>query len=545
MNDIQIYFNEHYPGVQELNSEELNWIQSQEDKARAIQLVLQARQNNNYKKQYEKNNNYWHWFKGRKERRKAALDNGTSFGNAVLNTAAPTAALTGLVLNPFGTIGAITLGGAATLSGDAAINAATDGKYVSIPGLIQDITGASRFTSELVNPLMLLGGKYGYKGGTAIGSKLFNGFHLPVGYDHVDGWYRRKPHSKAQDFTLGPQSIGANPSFKNLGTTVAKVLPYSERRAKAMAVPTVIEPSDKVYITPVSKRLFMPRYNWYQGKQNIDLKAELDKSIQNGLKNTQWYAKLKEQFGERYADAVVANFEENPDALSNFMFQNDQTNASREIWRYAHGRHILDLLLHGQTGADVKVAGSAAVMNEGSIQRPSAAFHDLDFYFYPKSPISKQIVRDHPKYRINQQDLIQADIQNFPIDLFTNVQPGFNPKSSLGIYPQGFVSSEVPLSYKKRWLRPKDEQDLQTFQFWGPNNPVIDPSTGKTKFSPLSFGPVLITEEGLPVIDYISLFPGSGTQLPAMMNWKGQFRNPLSTNLGLDEFKYKFGGKIK
>ena len=544
MNDIQIYFNEHYPGLQELNPEELNWIQSQEDKDRAIQLVLQARQNNNYKKQYEKNNNYWHWFKGRKERRKAALDNGTSFGNAVLNTAAPTTALTGLVLNPFGTIGAITLGGAATLAGDAAINSAADGKYASIPGLIQDITGASRFTSELANPLMLLGGKYGYKGGTNIGSKLFNGFHLPVGYDHVDGWYKRKSSPKEQGFTSLTQSIGTNPGFKKLGTTVAEALPYSTRRAR-MATPTVIESSGQVYTTPVSSELFTPNYNWYQGKQNIDLKAELNKSIQKGLKNTQWYAKLKEQFGERYVNAVVANFEANPDALANFMFQDNQTKATREIWRYAHGRHILDLLLHGQTDAKMEVAGSAAVMNEGSIQRPSASFHDLDFYFYPQSQTSKQIVSSQSRYRTGQPDLIQTDVQNFPIDLFTNVQPGFNPLSSLGIYPQVFVSSEVPLSYKKRWLRPKDEQDLQTFQFWGPNNPVINPSTGNTKFSPLSFGPVLITEEGLPAINYISLFPGSNTKLPAMMNWKGQLRNPLSTNLGLDEFKYKFGGKIK
>jgi hypothetical protein len=84
------------------------------------------------------------------------------------------------------------------------------------------------------------------------------------------------------------------------------------------------------------------------------------------------------------------------------------------------------------------------------------------------------------------------------------------------------------MSFKRAWRRPKDVKDLQSFERWGYNNPVIDLRTGRTKFSPLSFEDGLLTTEGLPVISNVSLYPGSRYSVPAMMNWKGEFRNPLS-----------------
>jgi hypothetical protein len=210
--ELQKYYQSKYPHKDALNQEELDWISSQEDIDWAIDNVLQARQNKNTEEQHERNKRYWsnpiknifnNWiegkpikdiFKGTNERWSASLDNNTNPINGLVNVGLPAVALTGAVMNPFGTAGAIALGGAATLAGDAAINAATDGKYTSIPGFIQDKTGVSRFTSELINPLMLLGAKYGYKGGTNIGSRLFNGLHLPIGYDPVDGWYKRRPY---------------------------------------------------------------------------------------------------------------------------------------------------------------------------------------------------------------------------------------------------------------------------------------------------------------------------------------------------------------
>jgi hypothetical protein len=47
-----------------------------------------------------------------------------------------------------------------------------------------------------------------------------------------------------------------------------------------------------------------------------------------------------------------------------------------ETVKYAQAREIMK---RAQDGG-LPVAGSAAVMNEGTISRPSAAFHDLDFY---------------------------------------------------------------------------------------------------------------------------------------------------------------------
>jgi hypothetical protein len=254
--EVQKYYQSKYPHKDKLNKEELDWISSQEDIDWAIDNVLQARQNKNTEEQYKRNKQYWsnpiknifnNWiegkpikdiFKGTNERWSASLDNNTNPINGLVNVGLPAVAMTSAVMNPFGTAGAITLGGAATLAGDAAINAATNGKYSSIPGLIQDKTDVSRFTSELVNPIMLLGGKYGYKGGTNIGSKLFNGLHLPIGYDPVDGWYQRRPYPIMQETPALPSvpSIGASPlevgqnPFVVMPATTTASIPASARR---------------------------------------------------------------------------------------------------------------------------------------------------------------------------------------------------------------------------------------------------------------------------------------------------------------------------
>jgi hypothetical protein len=160
--EVQKYYQSKYPHKDKLNKEELDWISSQEDIDWAIDNVLQARQNKNTEEQYKRNQQYWsnpiknifnNWiegkpikdiFKGTNERWSASLDNNTNPINGLVNVGLPAVAMTSAVMNPFGTAGAITLGGAATLAGDAAINAATNGKYSSIPGLIQDKTDVSR-----------------------------------------------------------------------------------------------------------------------------------------------------------------------------------------------------------------------------------------------------------------------------------------------------------------------------------------------------------------------------------------------------------------
>jgi hypothetical protein len=75
-------------------------------------------------------------FKNINERGKASIDSNTSVINGAINVGVPTALLYSAIKNPLGTIGAIGVGGSATLAGDAAINKLTDGKYLSIPGLI-------------------------------------------------------------------------------------------------------------------------------------------------------------------------------------------------------------------------------------------------------------------------------------------------------------------------------------------------------------------------------------------------------------------------
>ena len=275
--ELQKYYQSKYPQKSALTQEELNWISSQEDIDWAIDNVLQARQNKNTEDQHERNKRYWsnpiknifnNWiegkpikdiFKGINERWSASLDSNTNPINGLVNVGLPAAALTGVVMNPFGTAGAIALGGAAALAGDAAINAATDGKYVSVPGFIQDKTGLSRFTSELVNPLMLLGGKYGYKGGTNIGSKLFNGLHLPIGYDPVDGWYKRRPYPIMQQPSTLPSAPTVGASVVELGQKPFAVLPPSSntaaipasaRRVQALSTPTEIPSSGVSIATP-------------------------------------------------------------------------------------------------------------------------------------------------------------------------------------------------------------------------------------------------------------------------------------------------------
>lgn len=274
--ELQKYYQSKYPHKDALNQEELDWISSQEDIDWAIDNVLQARQNKNTEEQHKRNKRYWsnpiknifnNWiegkpikdiFKGTNERWSASLDNNTNPINGLVNVGLPAVVLTGAVMNPFGTAGAVTLGGAATLAGDAAINAATDGKYTSIPGFIQDKTGVSRFTSELINPLMLLGAKYGYKGGTNIGSRLFNGLHLPIGYDPVDGWYKRRPYSIMQETPALPSvpSVGASPlevgqkPFAVLPAPTTASIPASARRVQALSTPTEIPSSGVSIVTP-------------------------------------------------------------------------------------------------------------------------------------------------------------------------------------------------------------------------------------------------------------------------------------------------------
>lgn len=273
-NELVAYFNTHFPSKDVLNDEELNWILQQDDVDWAINSVLQARQNANTSQQYERNKRYWsnpvsnlfnNWisgvplkdvFKNINERGKASIDSNTSVINGAINVGVPTALLYSAIKNPFGTLGAIGVGGSATLAGDAAINKLTDGKYLSIPGLIQDKIDLSRLTSELVNPLMILGGKYGYKGGTALGSKLFNGLHLPIGYDPVDGWYRRKPYPITwQEPTINAgqltsaTELGLKP-FTAIEPTITPAVEGSTRRAAALASPTELTTSGQAIVTP-------------------------------------------------------------------------------------------------------------------------------------------------------------------------------------------------------------------------------------------------------------------------------------------------------
>lgn len=67
-------------------------------------------------------------------------------------------------------------------------------------------------------------------------------------------------------------------------------------------------------------------------------------------------------------------------------------------------------------------------------------------------------------------------------------------------------------------------KDVNDFQFFGKSNPIINLETGQHSYSPLRFGNDLVTEQGFPIVQLMETYPGSGIQVPVVMNYKGQFR---------------------
>lgn len=111
----------------------------------------------------------------------------------------------------------------------------------------------------------------------------------------------------------------------------------------------------------------------------------------------------------------------------------------------------------------------------------------------------------------------QTTIGGVPIDVF--LTDTLIPSTTRGVQPAPYI-----LHVKNLWGRPKDLKDVDNFQFFGKQNPIIDLETGQHQYSPLRFGNDLVTEQGFPIVQLMETYPGSGIQVPVVMNYKGQFR---------------------
>ena len=391
-----------------------------------------------------------------------------------------------------------------------------------------------------------------------------------------------------------PLSYIGGKMFKGAKNVYDKVMPYTaDETMNAVANKT----------KNGAKEIYQYLKNYFT-KSEIEIpdyitnKLDFDKVYQS-----QWYKDLVNEFGQKRADYIVKNIQKD-DFKKFFMEEVAGFSPDKEMAAYNKSREIFFKLAGDPEKGKGLLGGSAGIMNEGTITRPSAAPHDLDFRAYignasksaPKlentytyedlsplfnnenlknSPIL-QILREQfpdkfsdlsiinfnnklprwfvPRNKSNQvyvtpminqgtpgaSRTLMTEIDGVPIDFFITDNKLIGKKIS---------SARETLYWKDLWNRrrgtprAKDVKDIEDFVPFSKDNPVIDVSGNTSQYAPFHFGDDIISKEGFPMIHKVETYPGSKNFVPAIMNWRGTFKSPTTSNW-LGRNFYKEGGKI-
>lgn len=282
-----------------------------------------------------------------------------------------------------------------------------------------------------------------------------------------------------------------------------------------------------------------------------------DGLLYNNLVNTDWYNNAVQLLGKEQADDLVQFLESQQG--NDFVLQGlSSKQALKEYDRYNKVKNIIDLM-----PASSELGGSAALSAQGTLQRPTIGFHDLDFnYFVPGlnslyaleyKTLHKQVPglaqflpnnflfrKMYPVQGTVPQDPITRRIAftkyGIPVDVFLKTEA---PTPSIITAPNTLLTKpETILRAKQYWTErfpnaarvAKDVKDLKNYKAYGPDNPVFNLNTGESQFSPILFDNRVTNEKGIPNIGFIETYPGSGVKVPVIMNWKGEYKqvgNPI------------------
>ena len=303
-------------------------------------------------------------------------------------------------------------------------------------------------------------------------------------------------------------------------------------------------------------------------------------------RNSEYYKNLVNQFGDLQANRIVQRLE-SPEFKKYFLAGNEDQ-ALKEIYDYSLARSVDNKIRGIPDEGGGVLTGSSAIATEGTIHRKSAVPHDLDYIMYTKSPkkdvyqgteeetkealqelfgnYKESILQSPGMLKFRQQfGLEDAPVFNIPrwlprwfvprdktgaiylTPMFNVGQAGVNRtvQSTVNGIPidlfftgnhiptgpiKGVSAASTPLSWKKQWSKipskrnNKDITDLQDYKPYSSDNPIINPITGESQYAPFYFGDDLISAEGYPNVNMIELYPGASQQVPATMNWKGNFK---------------------
>lgn len=317
----------------------------------------------------------------------------------------------------------------------------------------------------------------------------------------------------------------------------------------------------------------------------------------SAVKTSEWYENLVRTFGEEKAAQIADNLQD-PNFLK-FFYGDDVKAALDEITAYNRSRYVHNILAGDPLEGKGVLGGSSSMSAEGTLFRPTAAPHDLDYrvaiggaagepytgqasskeILYDKDAIENspifQVIKDnffdfrnmgfnYPKFRylrkfsregdgqvfvtnmINQGDpgisrTAQLNIEGVPVDLFLT-----DNKIATGVVP-GIGTAEETMYWKNLWNsnraqpRPKDVKDIQNFKYFSAENPIIDLKANTSQYAPFYAESSLVDVDGYPIIHMVETYPGSGEVVPAIMNYAGEWKSPFTTNWLGTQFK-KNGG---
>lgn len=303
-------------------------------------------------------------------------------------------------------------------------------------------------------------------------------------------------------------------------------------------------------------------------------------------RNSEYYKNLVNQFGDLQANRIVQRLE-SPEFKKYFLAGNEDQ-ALKEIYDYSLARSVDNKIRGIPDEGGGVLTGSSAIATEGTIHRKSAVPHDLDYIMYTKSPkkdvyqgtkeetkealqelfgnYKESILQSPGMLKFRQQfGLEDAPVFNIPrwlprwfvprdktgaiylTPMFNVGEAGVNRtvQSTVNGIPidlfftgnhiptgpiKGVSAASTPLYWKKQWSKTpskrndKDITDLQDYKPYSSDNPIINPITGESQYAPFYFGDDLISAEGYPNVNMIELYPGASQQVPATMNWKGNFK---------------------
>ncbi len=257
----------------------------------------------------------------------------------------------------------------------------------------------------------------------------------------------------------------------------------------------------------------------------------------DAILKSDFYNKISEQYGKELADDLAQKLTSKE--FRNYLFGDNPRKAFKDA-----DRHLKQMqFIKDVENAGGLLGGSGQLAKAGTVNR-EGLMHDIDF-FIPGSMTDKTSpVFDALGYTtyadpaINNMTLFGTGFHRpvKPQIIMGSPEKGYinMPKERYGMTADMFIREQMPsneeatnviLSAKRLFGRPKDLADIEAFKPYSSTNPIIDISTGQGQWNPTLFDKGIFTKEGYPFVQSVETYPGSGVRVPAVMNYKGEIRS--------------------